>query len=507
MKEMKFFLEKYKKIVLLIISILTIVTVLLNTTYSLLFKNDETVVQNYSTGILEIESDLTDNSITLTNAFPMSDAIGAASEPYVFKIKNNGNVTFKYDLKLLSTSSTNQISANYIKVKVNDNEPVTLGNLIESKIASEQIIGPNSVSEISLRVWLDENIQNTEIGKTFNAKVVTEGYAIYKDAGMHVLTNLGLSVSEGTPNFSNISCSSGCGEATVGIYETEDDLGTSYYFRGDVTNNYVKFGKNSSGSDMYWRIIRINGDGTVRMIYDGTSAHANGESSADRYITSTSFNSNYNDNTYVGYMYGTAGATVYENTHSNITDSTIKIFLEGDGTIDGWYKDNIIDTGYGEYVADAIYCNDRSLSNASSSYTGIGITTSYYAAYQRNITNKSPSLKCTNSNDKFTVNTSLGNGKNKQPVGLITVDEVAYAGAVYGTDNIKYYLYIGSSFWTMSPYYFSASYANTFGVSSTGYFNNSLVNNIDYIRPVLSLKASALQYGSGTSTDPFRISY
>ena len=98
---------------------------------------------------------------------------------------------------------------------------------------------------------------------------------------------------DGTIQFTGTSCSSGCSEATVGIYEAEDDLGKSYYFRGDVENNYVKFGKNSSGADMYWRIVRINGDGTVRMIYDGTSAHANGESSTDRQVGTSKYNTSY----------------------------------------------------------------------------------------------------------------------------------------------------------------------------------------------------------------------
>ena len=118
----------------------------------------------------------------------------------------------------------------------------------------------------------------------------------------------------------------------MGIYAAEDDLGTSYYFRGDVLNNYVYFANSS------WRIIRINGDGTIRMIYDGTSAHANGEASTDRHVNEIDFNSiPSNDNTYMGYMYGTVGVTAtgeqgYNQTHSNQTDSIIKAYLE-----DTWY--------------------------------------------------------------------------------------------------------------------------------------------------------------------------
>ena len=107
-----------------------------------------------------------------------------------------------------------------------------------------------------------------------------------------MLAYLGLSAKSGTPNFGSTATTD------EGIYAAQDDYGTSYYFRGAVENNYVKF------AGYYWRIIRINGDGTIRLIYDGTSAHANGESSTDRQIGTSRFNSTYGDNASVGYMMG-----------------------------------------------------------------------------------------------------------------------------------------------------------------------------------------------------------
>ena len=85
--------------------------------------------------------------------------------------------------------------------------------------------------------------------------------------------------------------------SAVGMYSDEDNDGKTYYYRGSVAGNYVKF------AGYYWRVIRVNGDGTVRMIYDGTTPHANGESSSNRQIGTSTFNSYINDNTYVGYMY------------------------------------------------------------------------------------------------------------------------------------------------------------------------------------------------------------
>jgi len=327
-----------------------------------------------------------------------------------------------------------------------------------------------------------------------------------------------------TPDFTKTSCSSGCEEATVGLYEYQDDLGTSYYFRGDVENNYVKFGKNASNQDMYWRIIRINGDGTVRMIYDGTQAWENGVASEDRQIGTSAFNTNYDDNAYVGYMFGQTGVTAtgttgYNATHSNDNNSTVKTYLEGELTSNntGWYYENIIATGYHEYVADAIYCNDRSLDTTNASYTGIGKTETYYGAYERLLRNEInivPRLTCTNPNDRFTISKSTltptdGLGTNqdlKYPVGLVTADEVVLAGSKMGV-NTKYYLYDGQGYLTMTPSGFYSGYSDTIFVYLSGTIATDGIMDEWYygVRPVISLRSDALKYGDGTIGNEFRV--
>ena len=321
--------------------------------------------------------------------------------------------------------------------------------------------------------------------------------------------NLTDSIKTDTPNFSKTSCSEGCDEATVGIYSMEDDLGTSYYFRGDVENNYVKF------ADSYWRIIRINGDGTVRMIYDGTTKHANGESSTDRSVGQSAFNSNYDDNTYVGYMYGTAGVTAtgeegYNQTHSNTTDSTIKTYLE-----DTWYANTIKNTDYEQYIADAIYCNDRSLNISNASYTGIGTTDTNYATYQRlcSSTTPQPKLTCENKNDRFTFNSSIGgvegNDKLEAPVGLITADEVVLAGGAHNIGNNQYYLHYNYYYWTISPGFFIGS-SSSYGlvVMSSGTLSDLREDSSIVVRPVITLYSGALKYSStsnGSIDYPFTV--
>ena len=319
--------------------------------------------------------------------------------------------------------------------------------------------------------------------------IVPSGYTLVNEkktlSSKEVLQRLDLSYSEETPNFTKTSIEDG----TNGIYSAEDDVGTSYYFRGNVTNNYVKF------ANYYWRIIRINGDGTIRMIYAGTSAHANGynDSSANNMSIGTSaFNSSNNDNTYVGYMYGTKGASTYANTHSNTTNSTIKTEL------DSWYDTNIVNTGNEKYIADAIYCNDRSLSSG----TGIGKTKTTYAAQTR-MSNGQPTLKCANNSDKFTKSTTIGNGKLTKMMGLITSDEVMYAGEKYGVTNKEYYLYSGKYYWTMTPYSYSIGVARAGSVNGYGSLSYFRVNDDFPVRPVVSLKSDAISGGSGTAESPF----
>ena len=105
-------------------------------------------------------------------------------------------------------------------------------------------------------------------------------------------------------DFSKSACSD-CKSIEARVFATEDDYGTSYY-RGSVENNYVSF------DGMTWRIIRINGDGSVMVILNDTTR-----------INST-LNNSYNDSAYAGYIYGTSGSSTYEETHKNTNDSNLK---------------------------------------------------------------------------------------------------------------------------------------------------------------------------------------
>ncbi len=347
--------------------------------------------------------------------------------------------------------------------------------------------------------------QNNEQGKSFSGSVTfyaaggdTEGVtAIFGEetetkerTSLEMLDYLGLSSKGTRTDFSSVATTD------EGIYSAPDDYGTSYYFRGAAENNYVKF------AGYYWRIIRINGNGTIRMIYDGTSGHTNGESSTDRKIGTSGFNFNkYDDNAYVGFMYGSIGQSgekAYENTHANINDSTIK------GALDTWYSGLTEENK--NYIADSLFCGDRTIISG----TGAGKSQTVYGARYRLIDGKSPKLTCENKNDRYTVDdTSQGNGALTNPVGLITADEVAMAGGVNGVSNTNssYYLYTGENYHTISPTYFyaSGSYAYVFYVHSNGYLiSNFSVHDAFGVRPVINLKSNIkFSDGNGSQGSPW----
>ena len=317
-----------------------------------------------------------------------------------------------------------------------------------------------------------------------------------------------------------------------------------------VTDGSYKFEKTEVGGTI-WRIVRINGDGTIRLVLDSSAG------------TST-FNTNY-DNAYVGYMYGLTGqstvknqciklnsagtaaevdttkttesactsagykwtTTPYDATHANVVSSTVK------KSLDTWYETNIKGNGLESYIADTLFCNDKTLASNGiggvSTQYGYGIKETYYASTERlsyssgktDITTAKPTFKCaesaTNTYSRFTVNVAtLSNGNKTNgdltyPIGLLTADEVSYAGAYkFGQTNKSYYLYnssINSYWWLSSPYRYSASYAGEWNVySSYGSLSFMYVSDSYAFRPVINLKAELLiGGGDGTSSNPYTV--
>ena len=487
------------------------------------------------------------NDINLQRAAPISDEEGMSLTPYTFTITNNCSTFASYsvNLELLNTIlEANRLSAGFVKVALDNNTPTvlnnntsvtpTLDNAYEAYELTTGYLDANASVTYNLRLWMDQDvtIEDDAMNKQLESKITIT--ASYVD---HMPTDYEKCVEEYGED--SIQCSiladandeesgpcptvndDGTVEVTA-IEDTEslvctapDDYGTSYYYRGNVDNNYVEF------AGYYWRILRVNGDGSIRMIYAGdadvidalpnkTEVLANGYNDANTDYTqigTSAYNSSYNDNAYVGYMYGTTGSSSYEETHANINNSTIKT------RVDTWYEENIANhPEYTEYISDTLFCNDRSISEykPSSSYINSGIGKEvtayrwYYGPWTGGTNKTNPRLMCKEQNDRFTVeDTQMGNGDLTYPIGLLTTDEAALAGG-YNLSNSGYYLYTGNYYWTMSPFYFFGSLAYVRSVYSTGnLYGSGNVSNSFGVRPVLNLKSGSLKSGSGTALDPF----
>ena len=283
------------------------------------------------------------------------------------------------------------------------------------------------------------------------------------------------------------------------LASTEDDYGTSYYFRGAVKNNYVEF------ANKCWRIVRISGDGSVKLILhnDNTTKVANPCDAANNSASAafarysgekytSAFNTNFNDNAYVGFKYGTPGSSTYEPTHANTNKSTILTNLEA------WYdKNNLKD--YEKVIADTVWCNDKSTVSGEQGY-GTKITA--YGVTQRLVSTSNsaggtgPSLKCNGELSKI-------NSK----VGLITADELAYAGYADGLQNTTTYLQENATdtdWWSLSPGGFSGSFAYVCYVfGSSGSLDYCRVSDTHGVRPSISLKSTTNVTGNGTSEDSY----
>lgn len=307
-------------------------------------------------------------------------------------------------------------------------------------------------------------------------------------------------------SFANVVDSNG-----RGFFYTTHEPTTSYYFRGNVYNNYVNIGGH------LFRIIRINEDGSIRIISSTPLAYS-------------TFNDVATDNAHVGYMYGQTGSSSYAATHANTNSSTVKQLLDG---IYAQYLDD-----YDEYLADAGFCGDRSLytqnggepyvldKNIIANYTGMnpdqapvisdsglgyGENITLYGAFYRAYAG-TPTFQCINKNDLYTVSNTNGNGALTYKIGLISLDEAIYAGGALNKRNTNYYLFLNNNpWWTMSPMlYGRIDYDETyrFGYESAGVsgMGADTITSSLAVRPVINLKNDVVYLrGDGTYSDPYQI--
>ena len=452
--------------------------------------------------------DVSVTSTTLQIVFTDSDGAisGSNIEPgwsdtKTFTVENNSKSEYKYNIVIKDLLNT-FVTEGYLQYKItstNDGYNMTeFKDIPKSETATDTILAysvsiPVGVTQsytIEFKYSNDESVdQSDDMGKKLSGTLfITEGTEDPNKTLYNQLLADKSTVLTRT-DFSSVLST----DNTNTLYTSTEDSKTVYYFAGNATDNWVKFGKNASNQDLHWRIIRTNSDGGVRLLYHGTSTTA-----TDAYIGTSAFNSSYNNIAYVSYMYGNLGSVA--NARENTTDSAIKTY------IDKWYKDNL-NTNYGKYLSTtAVYCNDRSTSDNTN-----------FGASTRLNTNKTPSYDCATTEDKFTVDSSTGNGKLTYPIALMTADEVSFAGGLYGANTPTWYYYnsvndssTGSKFWwLLSPLDSSTSGSSMFivrGSSNPGRLNYNYVNSNNGVRPALSLK-SCVKYssGDGSANEPYTI--
>ena len=502
-----------KQLTLVIVSLLVVVlsVSLAYFTTQIIGKGKDVSVTSANLQIIFTDSD---GALTETDIEPGWNATKT------FTIKNDTKTEYKYNIvikDLLNTFVTN----GYLQYKIistnngynmTEFKDIPKSSAPKDTILAYSVVIPNGVTQsytIEFKYANDESVdQSDDMGKKLSGTLfITEGTeepTFYST----LLSDRGIATTNRT------TFNSAFDSTNQVLYTAKEDNKTVYYFAGNVTTNWVKFGKNASNQDLYWRIIRTNSDGGVRLLYHGTSTTA-----TDAYIGTSKFNEKYNDSMYVGYMYGTSGSQV--SNRANTNNSTIKT------AIDNWYASNM--TSYTKYLSTtAVYCNDREVGSGTYSATGSSFN---YAVLTRLNTNKTPTYTCTNTGDKFTVDSSTGNGKLTHPIALMTADEISYAGGIYGNYNANAWYFrnakegtlttsssstdasyssTGSQWWwLLSPVRWDGSYAYVFSVngsSNPGYLINSGVYSPDGVRPVVSLKSCVkTSGGDGSTSDPYTI--
>ena len=518
---------KNKKRFGIVLSIVLVLIAMISGTYSLFYhENTAQSKESYSTGILSIVAKSKSDNINLTNALPMTDEEGVLTEPYVFTIENTGNLDYNFNIRLLSTSE-NPINPDYIKLKIDDGEVTTLSSLTNSIIKENITLKAKEVMDVSIRIWLASDTPNTEIGKSFNSKIVTEGQAVYTQVNNEdgTLSNsewkcvvpLNDNLAEHITELYN------CAEKTVvtapsdasdntktldyqyatsvnlmndrlgGTIEDLDGGNIRYY--GASPNNYIDIGDRTSNDEVIlWRIIGVF-DGKVRVIRNESI----GDYSWDTSLPN--INSGWGINEWSqadlmkllnpGFESESVGGSLWWNHQSGTCYN---------GKSNASTSCDFTNTGLSESVKDKIVDQTIYLGggNSSSIYTNQA-----YIMERGNTVVQNPSDGITR--------TLTWTGK----VGLMYPSDNGYAADLNVCKNILFNYYNttcannnwlkGIYEWVVTPYAGNAS--SVWSVYSSGYVYNAGDRAVDArgVRPVLTLDSEVVieAEGDGSSTNPY----
>ncbi len=436
-----------------------------------------------------------------------------------FTIENQGSEIEKYNIYIKDLVNT-FVTEGYLQYKITSSNGYNMSEYkdipkAESKtdtvLAYSVAINPKEEQEYTIElIYKDtEEDQSEDMGKILSGTLnIQEGTTNSVPLLTAMLRDNPTRRTRSNDNNGTNDFATPFTETTTGILFTSTESITGitdgpqevYYYAGNTTNNWVKF------AGFYWRIIRTNHDGSIRLLYVGTS-----HSTTNGYIGYSEFNTDYYTPKYIGYKYGED--TSLDTIRTNTNDSTVKTH------IDTWYKNNL--TNYTKYLStSAVYCNDRSEGNgqiynyASSPSSSFKFASYYRMDYDASGAKANPTYNCSDIRDAFSVdNTSA---QLSYPIALMTADEIAFAGGVaYKEMSTPYAWFISNSvgtqvsnsWWSLSPLVWYNSNAFEWRWNSTNaYLNRYSVGTRNTVRPVISLKSCTLYgTGDGTSENPYTI--
>jgi len=502
---------KNKKLLIAIFSVVALIVVTITLTYAfwtLTKRQEESNV--VKAGCIDFTITGESADIVLENQSAIYDAEGAKLTPYEFTLTNNCSKEVDYVINLESTgTSSSSLLATSVKVMFDTNLPkklneyksvaTTIENAYDSRAIAAGTLSARdedgSNVKHALRVWISSDAPASEAGKIFKSKIsVTAGQNVKegKTLGDLILDHATINgyLKTTTPSFTAAIASN-----ESGLYKNTTSEGDEYYFRGMAQNNYVKFGtyridtvlelhnygtwkwfdeKVETGDSMYWRIVKINADGSIRLAYDGLKL-VNNQVEHQATMAHGSYNDATDNIKYVGYVYD-----------NNISSSIKK-------TIDTWYQTHLL-SQYDKYIADSIFCNDRSISANDSTK---------FAAYDR-LNAGAPTSECP---DDYKLN--VASGKLRYPIALLTADEMLMAGVLYGNATPNSYLNSKEFIWTMTPSSYASNVANMYRINRNGRIDSTALGStyLRGIRPVINIKASVHFTGSGSVNDPYELVY
>lgn len=467
-------------------------------------------------GCFSLEFNELTNSVTLLNTYPISDEAGQNLPPYTFTIENTCSIAAAFNITLDVVDTETNMPLNRVRVSLSGDKtltPATLSTLEEnvdikepagirvSHILASGILDVGEEKEFDLRMWIDEEAGNAVQGRTIEARLTIASVATLvptTPAKELILENNDVIIDR-QPNF-NVGVTNANRDTEEGVFRIEDEDGYSYIFRGTHAglNNNVIFAGHQ------WKILRIEGNGNIRLIYNGecpnNTCTINGVTAgADTSIVridngqrGSQFNAQYNHNRFVGYMFGESSGD-FDEQHANTNPSTIK------GVINEWFAHHFpANSSQRNLVANnTMFCVDRSFA-PNNTGDGLGNSVTHYGTMGRlpgGTTGNIPRLTCPRSEDRLEL-----------PIGLITGDEASMVGSHWMSGNNDSFLRSNSPYWIMSPSYFTGAHARVMFVNPQGSLNEGIVftPGID-LRPVIALNSDTIfeSGGNGSAETPF----